>query len=161
MSVLDTRRFALLPVIMVALLTFSCPPYRKKIVLPPPPPDFCTDPSGPPWRPVICVDENNLTADPKVSVDMDVEPDDNNNPSNRPVVIYWRTHHRANLQLKFKDESCVETPNCNGQGHCSAQVKPLALNQKGKKIVRRCTYEMLNGDKKDDEADIVITPCCW
>jgi hypothetical protein len=161
MAVVKSRRFAVLLFVIASAATFRCGTYHLPAVAEPP--DFCITPTGPYWRPVICVDETNLTANQRVTVASDVEPDDHKTPSNRPVTIFWRTHHQFNLQLEFADTSCVDQVQCDGHGHCSAVVKPLAMVQ-GVKQNRRCTYRMLDGSnaaKKDDDGDIVIQPCCW
>ncbi|HSP33451.1 MAG TPA: hypothetical protein VLU46_03945 [Thermoanaerobaculia bacterium] len=161
MSVARPRRLVLLLLVLTIAIGLRCSSYHLPAIAEPP--DFCTTPTGPRWRPVVCVDETALTANPKVQIAYDVEPgEDKRTPSNRPVAIFWRTHRQFNLQLQFVDKSCVDQIRCNGNGHCSAVVRPLEAVQ-GQKQTRRCTYRMLDGgnpQKTDDEADIVITACC-
>jgi len=165
MTVVQPRRFALLLLILIAVVVagLRCSTYHLPTVAEPP--DYCVGPTGPNYRPVICVDETTLTASPSVQIAWDVEPSAENRrtPSNRPSMIFWRTHRQFNLQLSFADQSCVDQVQCNGQGHCQAVVKPLEMVN-GIKQTRRCTYRMLDGSnpaKADDDADIVVTSCCW
>ncbi len=165
MSVPSPRRFALLLSILIAVVVagMRCSTYHLPPV--PEPPDYCITPTGPYWRPVVCVDENKLTATERVTITSDVEPTTPKSkiPSNRPVTIFWRTHQKFNLQLQFLDQSCVDQVQCNGEGHCQAVVRPLEMVN-GVKQNRRCTYRILAGGNPqhtDDDADIVVTSCCW
>jgi hypothetical protein len=158
MSVRFTGRLALLLLIASLLASLRCAPAVQPLTVNCPPANVHR------YQPQITVDETHLTATPKVAIVWDVEPDNPSGPppfkpSNRPVKITWKTQNRFNLIVQFNDPSCgIQPPQCNGQGQCTAIVKPLAV-----RASVRCTYQMKNGDdlaKKDDEADIIIMPCC-
>ncbi len=157
------RRFAVIVTLFAAAAGLRCSTYHLPPV--PEPPDYCITPTGPYWRPVVCVDDSNLMANPKVQIASDVEPAQQHGktPSNRPVSIFWRTHRQFNLQLDFPDKSCVDQVTCNGQGHCQAVIRPLEMVN-GVRQNRRCTYRMFDGanpQKPGGEADLVVTACCW
>lgn len=156
------RWIAFLLVAVAGSIGFRCSTYH----LPPPDvPDYCVGPTGPYWRPVVCVDEG-LNPVQKVTVASDVEPQQGGGkmPSNRPVQIFWRTHKPTALQITFDDPNCLldqKQPVCDANGHCSATVAPLE-SVNGVKQNRRCTYHVLpaGNPKADPDGDIVVVPCC-
>jgi hypothetical protein len=149
MSASITRRSALL-LVLISIAIFRCSSmYRKADV-------FCRAGNGSASHPMICVDEQTLTANPSPAHVFDVESD-NGHPTNRTVVIHWFTQHSADLHVTFKTEECTEPVVCDGRGECMARVKRLNAGEH-----RRCTYGMTIGTSKiDPDGDIVVDPCCW
>jgi len=148
-SVSPLRRFALLTVL--AVVSFQCAPVRK------PQFDrerdhFCTSGNYSKSHPMICVDDATLAADPDSAHVFNVQPDANNHPSNKPVVIHWFAQHGGDIQIKFLNTSCVDQLHCEG-GHCVAVVRTQSSHT-------TCKYEISIGDMKKDP-DIVVDPCCW
>jgi hypothetical protein len=103
-------------------------------------------------RPVICVENAapGLRITPDSMEAWDVLPADRT----APVMIHWVTRSGGgDLRIDFKDGGCVETPQCNGRGHC--QAKTININDPQK----RCRYGVtLDGVVVDPE--VVITNCC-
>jgi hypothetical protein len=159
MTVHSTGRltlFRLILLVFIPVLYFQCgggTPQREVT---------CPPANARRYKPTIEVDETQLKASPRVAIVWDVEPVDPNTPpfkpSNKPVKITWQTKNRFNLVVTFNDPNCgIEPPHCNGQGQCTAMVKKAQQNT-------RCTYQMFDGNnlpKKDEDADIIVTPCCW
>ena len=109
--------------------------------------------------PVVCVDGSGST--------IKVIPDSirvwNVGSSDRatPPTIQWTTRGGGgNLQITMKDEGCVETPDCNGKGHCGAKViRGLGAGAAEGTVVKRCRYAVtLDGRVLDPET--VIVSCC-
>jgi hypothetical protein len=159
MSVSLTRRLAFLLVLLsTSLITSTC---ERPAQQPPPPPPllrdlFCVHGNGSRSYPMICVNPSKLTADPRLATVYDVEPD-NGHPSKRPVTVEWNTQNRSLFRIEFKQTNCVAgKPDCTTTpGQCTAKVLPLGSDKH-----RQCTYSMFSGDKKDDDATIVVNPCC-
>ncbi len=149
MPVRSTVRLVLV-LLLVPIFYFQC---MKAGVPPqePPPPHKCPPANPKRFKPEITVDEKTLTANPRVAVIWDVEPEDPTGeppfkPSNRPVKITWKTQNKFNLVVTFTTPNCpIDPPQCNGQGQCIAQVKPPVAEN------IRCTYEMKNGDNVEVE----------
>lgn len=159
----QARWVAFLFVVVISSIGFRCSSYHLPGVAEPP--DYCVGPTGPYWRPVVCVDET-LVPVQKVTVVSDVEPQTPGSkvPSNRPVQIFWRTHKPTPLQITFDDTNCLlegKQPVCDANGHCSATVAPLE-SANGVKQNRRCTYHVMPAvnPKADPDGDIVVIPCC-
>jgi hypothetical protein len=153
MSVRFNGRLAFL-LLIVPLAYFQCMPLATKA-------PRAANPKR--YNPTIDVDKTKLTADPVVSVIWDRVPSNPNGdppytPSVNPVTIHWKGTTPFNLQVKWKTPNCpIEDPKCNGHGECVAKTKPPVSSNV------RCTFEMLDGDqpaKTDDEADIIVMPCC-
>ena len=109
--------------------------------------------------PVVCVDGSGGT--------IKVIPDSirvwNVQSSDRatPPTIQWTTRGGGgNLLITMKDEGCVETPDCNGKGHCGAKVlRDLGRGATAGTIVKRCKYTVtLDGRVLDPET--VVVGCC-
>jgi hypothetical protein len=149
MSASVTRRYILL-LVLISVAIFRCSSMHTTDE------SFCHAGNGSKSRPMICVDEKTLTANPGIAHVFDVESD-SGHPTNRTVVIHWFTQQSADLHVAFKTEECTEPVVCDGRGHCMARVKRLSGNEH-----RQCTYGMTIGDNKIDPfADIVVDPCCW
>jgi hypothetical protein len=176
MSVSLARRFGFLLMVAVTCFTiFKCGSYRSDYRSN----AFCKAGNNSMGRPMICVDENTLTANPNPASVWDVEPKNfepkNEQPSNRPVVIHWFSQGTADLIVSFDkgNERCTEPVVCDHTGHCWATVRKIdfypdpKLSRKqnwenAMKARRQCRYNMRLGDRKlDPDADIVVDPCCW
>ncbi len=165
MPVTLSRRVTLLLVVLGSLVVFRCSRPATRGECPPP------DPSH--YQPVISVTNvgGDLKAEPRTAIVWDVEPQ---NPhanlkwtagepvgasarSKQPVRVTWRGPD--GLLVKFKDtpkdKACVTPPQCKGT-ECTATVLPLVGGK-----ARSCTYEMFTSQQKDEDADIVVTVCCW
>ncbi len=152
MSVRIMRRYAFLLALLLTVTIFRCSSSMRQST-----DEFCKAGNGSKARPLICVDERNLTASPAVAHVFDVEPD-GDLPSSRTVVVHWFTQHTADLRIDFKDTSCTEPVQCDGHGHCWAKVKRLSTATEH----RQCRYGMTLGDGKlDPDGDLVVDPCCW
>jgi hypothetical protein len=152
MSVSSARRFALpLVVLTVSFVIFKCGTYRSLRH----PETFCTVGNNSPSKPMICVDDQNLSANPHHAWMYDVESK-NHQPTNRPVVVQWFSQHTADLQIQMITPNCTEPVQCDGRGHCWTTVKKLTDS-----YPKVCHYSITLGDTKyDPEDDIVINPCC-
>lgn len=151
MSVPVLRRYALLLALLLPVAIFRCSSLH------PSQEEFCKAGNGSKSRPMICVDQQTLTANPAVAHVFDVEAG-NGHPTDRTVVVHWFTQRSADLKVSFKSDECTEPVQCDGRGHCWARVKRLTSPQEH----RRCTYGMTLGDSKiDPDADLVVDPCCW
>lgn len=154
MSLAVTRRSAFLLVILASLVVFRCSSRAT-------PQRTCPPPSPDRFRPVITVVDvgGNLTVPSSPNVVWDFEPDVDpgdgciRTPSHRAVKIVW--NGPPGLDIKFDRDACVTPPVCKGS-QCTAVVKPL-----NGKPGNACTYKMFAGAKVDDDAEIVVTPCCW
>ena len=178
------RRFAPLLVIFAVSLISSCekprPPQNDTAVnrltetetsatAPPWVVEACTSGNKSKNKPIICVDDGTLAANPSPAPVWDVEKKrgTTDQPSNRPVTIRWIAKDTVNLQVKFKDESCVKSADvkCDGYGECTAKIKPIDWNTiadpdgDGKKYLP-CKYD-LSATNIDPEGDLIVNPCCW
>lgn len=78
-----------------------------------------------------------------------------------PPTLQWITRSGGgNLQITFKDSGCVDTPVCNGKGHCGAKViTGLGATAAAGAEIKRCRYTItLDGLVLDP--DTVIVGCC-
>jgi hypothetical protein len=151
MSVPVVRRSALLLGVLLSIAIFKCGSIRHRSVE-----VFCETGNGSKSRPMICVDERTLTANPSPAFVCDVEGE-NGHPTNRTVVIHWFTKRSADLHVDFKTDACTEAVQCDGRGHCWARVKKLNRPDEH----RRCTYGMTLGKNMiDPDGDVVVDPCC-
>lgn len=158
MTVTVLRRFAfLLGMLVISFAIFKCGSSsryaRERAEV------FCKTGNGSPNRPMICVDERTLIANPREARVFEVDAK-NNKPTNRAVEIHWFTQRAADLRVDFNKDnsSCTEPVMCDGTGHCWTKARRLNAGEKE----RRCTYGMRLGENVlDPESDIVITPCCW
>ena len=151
MSTQVIRRSALLLMVLISVSIFKCSStYQTKNEL------FCSSGNYSKSRPLICVNEQTLTANPSPAHVFDVEAKDGH-PTNRTVVIHWFTQHSADLHVTFQTQECTEPVICDGRGHCMARVKRLNGNEH-----RQCTYGMTLGDSKiDPDGTLIVDPCCW
>ena len=149
------RRLLLLASLTVALAAFTITHCKTTNYGQPPRETRCVRGNYSASRPIICVDERTLTADPDPAKLFDVEVD-NGQRSNRPVTIHWFTQRTGDLNIQFADNSCVEDLKCDTPGHCSARVLPLNANQP-----RRCKYTIWIGKEKRDPELFIVNPCCW
>jgi hypothetical protein len=70
-------------------------------------------------------------------------------------ILHWTTRTKpANLQLRFRDSSCVETPVCDGRGNCHANAVALPGNEE-----RQCKYDVIV-DGRELDPEVVIVKCC-
>lgn len=176
MPVSLSRRLTLLVVILVALFYFQCSSSRRM--------RGCPDPDPQKYKPQIAVvqlPDGTLGAEPRVAVVWDVEPTQrkataedagsqatefyDRERSQKPVTITWTAPAGMNdMYVQFEGQNgeslCVTKPKC-ANGKCTATVKPLGEDPHGKKASRRCTYKMFAGPHTDEDADIVVTVCCW
>lgn len=109
-------------------------------------------------HPVVCV-VGGMVSPKSIRVN-DFERPHGGPPSNRPVVIKWRTSTNTGA-LSVTDfqppDTCVTQVNCNSNG-CTAVVKGQKLRSEGGSDVT-CHYTLtLDGVKLDP--DIVVDPCC-
>lgn len=158
MSVLSLRRFALLLLAVVPMLSFRCAQPERGHAGWPPERRF---------KPVINVDEKALTASPRVAIVWDVEPADPNGSiplqrSNRPVKVTWKTKDpNFKLLVRFVTPSCpIPQPECKESGKCTATIPAFSVPNPEP---YRCTYElrnMSNVAQLDEDSDIVVMPCC-
>ncbi|HSP15077.1 MAG TPA: hypothetical protein VLV78_10015 [Thermoanaerobaculia bacterium] len=166
MSVHSTGRFALLLLIMVPVMVFQCA--KPQEVPQSPPPHRFPPPKKERYEPKVSVDVANpkdLKAVPRVAVVWDVQPEDVNavplkRSKTKKVTIEWTAKDpKFNLLVTFKPGCPIPQPACKGD-QCTAEVPP---NQTEDAPTFRCTYEMFSKDKsaKDEDADIIVTPCCW
>jgi hypothetical protein len=184
MQVIRSRRFDVLIAVVLGSLLLTCShPYTRSALKSPPdypplpksvsaddaakypraPESFCTSGNGSKSRPMICVDENTLKGDPPTAHVFDVESK-GGKPSNVPVTIHWFTQHTADLQITFRDNSCVGPVTCDGAGHCWATVKKLDTprDADGRPTSRSCVYDLkLRSSDFDPSDTIVVDPCCW
>ena len=173
MSQIVMRRCAsrLLIVLPLLLLLTGCP---KREGTPPPGPqplsdNFCDKGNSSKNQPFICVDHNTLMADPALANAWDKEKGPDGRPSNKPVKIRWNAKQTINLEIEFKDESCVvkKKPDCDGEGACVVKIKDIDWaavpdpDGDGKKYLV-CKYDLkLGGTLIDPEAEMSVNPCCW
>ena len=153
MSVSAPRRFALLLLIAATpFVIFKCTSYKysqnREV--------FCRAGNFSATRPLICVDENTLSASPSHAKAYDTESK-HGLSTGRPVTINWYSQRTADLQITMKTDGCTTPVRCDGLGHCSATVIKLRAGETNKV----CTYGMAIGDKSvDPDDDIILTPCC-
>jgi hypothetical protein len=156
MSVSFPRRFALLLCIAATSFgIFKCTSWRyvhnKEV--------FCRAGNFSKGRPLICIDEKNLSASPPNAIVWDVEPKSSGMRSSRPVIINWYSQQAADLQITMETPGCTAPVTCDGRGHCSTTVSPQTFAKREQKV---CRYGIKLGDKlTDPEDDIVLTPCCY
>lgn len=160
MSATLSRRLAFL--LVVSSMSFPIIDCGKRAAPPPPPPtSVCDHGNNSKIKPVICVDESALTADPKTAYvcDFEPEPNDPHKKSTTPVKIQWVGKHGGAFRIKLKvgGTSCFDEPDCKTTaGKCFATVK--ALNEG--ETERRCTVSIVAPGQADPDQDIVINPCC-
>lgn len=156
MSVSSLRRFALLVLIAAASFgIFKCTSLRYKVNKD----VFCRTGNFSKGRPLICIDEKNLSASPSRAVVWDVESKNGAVRSGRPVMINWFSQHSADLEITMQTAGCTEPVSCDARGHCWTTVLPQKLGEGEEKV---CRYGIRLGDKMIDPEDtIVITPCCY
>ena len=147
------RRFVLLLLIAVASFAiFKCTSFKYNANKE----TFCRSGNFSETRPLICVDENTLTASPSHAKAYDTESK-HGLSTGRPVTINWYSQHTADLQITMKTDGCTTPVRCDGLGHCSATVIKFRAGE----TKRVCTYGMAIGDKSvDPDDDIILTPCC-
>ena len=78
-----------------------------------------------------------------------------------PPMVQWLTRPAGgDLLITMKDDSCVETPKCNGHGQCSAKVKGgIGAGATAGAEVKRCAYKVTL-DGKELDPDVVVIGCC-
>lgn len=165
MAVRSTGRLALL-LLIVPLVLFQCVGEKQ---VPPPPPQKCPPANEKRYKPEIKVDVSNkadIKASPRVAVIWEVEPEDPNafppfKPSKNRVKIKWTASDpNFKLGIRFTTKDCViDDLKCDTPGECTAKVKTFPTQPPN----TRCTYEMYertNPAVKDEDADIIVMPCC-
>ena len=109
--------------------------------------------------PVVCVDGSGGTI--KVIPDSIRVWNVGSSDHATPPTIQWTTRGGGgNLLITMKDEGCVETPDCNGKGHCGAKVvRGLGAGATAGTEIKRCRYTVtLDGRVLDPDA--VVVGCC-
>ena len=132
------------------LLLLACAPSNVDRMAPP---NNCARGNGTANKaqPVVCVSDTGagLAVDPESIELWDVTPAD----KTKPVMIHWVTRSgKGDLQIRMKEEGCVEKIQCNKNGHCHAK----AIDVTGSK---RCTYG-ITLDGKELDPDVIVTDCC-
>ena len=107
--------------------------------------------------PLVCVSDSPLAANPSSIRVWHVNSVDR---VTRPTIQWITRGGGGNLQITMKngETDCVETPVCNGKGHCSATVKSGFTGAAGAEL-KRCHYT-ITLDGKVLDPDAVIVGCC-
>ncbi len=109
-------------------------------------------------HPVVCVDAGRVS--PKSIRVNDLERPHGGPPSDKPVVIKWRTSTNSGALWvgNFQPaDTCVTQVSCNSNG-CTAVVKQQKLRSQGGSDVT-CHYT-LKLDGVEIDPDIIVDPCC-
>jgi hypothetical protein len=156
MSEVPLRRFAVLIVCVLAVA--GCKSADHPVT---PIAGACSSGMGSPDHdtPVVCVDgsASALTVNPESIRVWDVGSADHKTP---PTIQWITRGGGGNLQITMKDAGCVETPSCNGHGHCGAQViNGIGAGKNEGDVIKQCRYTVtLDGRVLDPDA--VIVRCC-
>ena len=114
----------------------------------------CAGANAHPDGPIVCVDDSSdvLRVFPDSVKLHDVV---SNAKHLSPGIVWFTKSGRGDLEIRFKDETCVRDMKCRGS-HCTAAAARLDSVQEQK----ACKYEVFVTGHKPLDPEVVIVRCC-